>query len=115
MEIKCPACQAGFRIPDNKIPKDRESITFSCPKCENPITIDLRKETADPAHVRDPAEMTDNNHSTAETTGEIAPAYDAREKPFDYLEKGQLTALICESDPDMVQHINQYPKPAGLV
>jgi len=101
MEIKCPACQTGFRIPDNKIPQDRETITFSCPKCTNPITIDLRKETADPA------KMSDNHHSTAETTGGITPAYDAREKQFDYLEKGQLTALICESDPDMAQQINQ--------
>jgi predicted Zn finger-like uncharacterized protein len=104
MEIKCPACQTGFRIPDNKIPQDRDAITFSCPKCTNPITIDLRKETKETA---DSAEMIDNHDSTAETMGEIAPAYDAREKPFEYLEKGQLTALICESDPDMAQQINQ--------
>ncbi len=38
MNITCQHCQAKLNLPDDKIPKDRDS-TFKCPKCRESIVI----------------------------------------------------------------------------
>ncbi len=83
MEVVCESCQARFNVPDDKIPAGK-SIRAACPKCKNKITIPTKDDAASPA----PA---------GEGTGE--EAYDAAEKPFDFIEEDALTALICEPDP----------------
>lgn len=82
MEVVCESCQARFNVPDDKIPAGK-SIRAACPKCKNKLTI--------PAAATAPAEGTDAK------SGE--DAYDASEKPFDFVEEDALTALICEPDP----------------
>jgi predicted Zn finger-like uncharacterized protein len=110
MEIKCPACQAGFRIPNEKLPKDREEISFSCPKCAHPITVNIRKEIDDLPRQPDAEEIQVENNGAVEMESNIDKTYDATEKPFDFVEEGQQTALICESDPDMAEKIDQSLK-----
>jgi len=83
MEVVCESCQARFNVPDDKIPAGK-SIRAACPKCKNKITIPAKDAGAPPA----PA---------GKGTGE--EAYDAAEKPFDFIEEDALTALICEPDP----------------
>jgi len=38
MNITCQHCQAKLNLPDDKIPKDRDS-SFKCPKCRESIVI----------------------------------------------------------------------------
>jgi predicted Zn finger-like uncharacterized protein len=86
MEITCQNCQSRFKIPDAKIPAGK-SASLSCPKCKSRITIptraddDLIKNSFDASH------------------------YDASEKPFDFIEEEGSTALVCESDPQMLKSI----------
>jgi predicted Zn finger-like uncharacterized protein len=81
MEVVCESCQARFNVPDDKIPAGK-SIRAACPKCKNKITIPAKAAAAPPA---------------GDGAGE--EAYDAAEKPFDFIEEDALTALICEPDP----------------
>lgn len=83
MEVVCESCQARFNVPDDKIPAGK-SIRAACPKCKNKITI----------AAKDGAAMAPPDKGSA---GE--EAYDATEKPFDFIEEDALTALICEPDP----------------
>lgn len=83
MEVVCESCQARFNVPDDKIPAGK-SIRAACPKCKNKITIPAKDAAAPTA----PA---------GKGAGE--EAYDAAEKPFDFIEEDALTALICEPDP----------------
>lgn len=83
MEVVCESCQARFNVPDDKIPAGK-SIRAACPKCKNKITIPAKDAADSPA----PA---------GKSAGE--EAYDAAEKPFDFIEEDALTALICEPDP----------------
>jgi len=114
MDIQCPACQAGFRIPDKKLPTDRESLAFSCPKCAHPITVDLRPEPEDTFEMADPLEAMDPDAAAEETENIFDQAYDATEKPFDFVTGGEKTALICESDPALAEKINQALEEIGF-
>jgi len=83
MEVVCESCQARFNVPDDKIPAGK-SIRAACPKCKNKITIPAKDDAAPP---------------TPAGKGAGEEAYDAAEKPFDFIEEDALTALICEPDP----------------
>lgn len=85
MDISCDNCQARFKIADDKIPQGR-AFAVACPKCKTKITVD-------PASAALPGK---ENTLVSEVASE---AYDASERPFDFLEEGTKTALICEPDP----------------
>jgi predicted Zn finger-like uncharacterized protein len=86
MDVSCEKCQASFKIPDEKVPKGK-AFAIKCPKCKEKITI------APPAEKQ--------SAEAAVPTFDEAPAdgYDASDRPFDFLEEGVETALICEGDP----------------
>ncbi len=74
MDIVCNSCQAKLTIPDNKVPKGKKA-SFICPQCKQRI------------HIPVPA-------PSGEEPG--APeAYDASDKPFDFVDDDKRTALIC--------------------
>ena len=77
MDIICSNCSSKFRIPDEKIPAGRVT-TLPCPKCKTRISLDLAKKTGAAAE---------------------GAAYDASDKPFDFIEEEGLTALVCEQNP----------------
>lgn len=45
MNITCPQCKAKLNLPDDKIPKDRDS-SFKCPKCKAAVHIKARAGAA---------------------------------------------------------------------
>lgn len=96
MDVVCEQCRSRFKIPDEKIPKGR-SFTLSCPKCKNKITIDTRM-AASPSHREDTRKPETGPEKTI--IDEVSSgAYDASEKPFDFIEEGTETVLLCEPDP----------------
>ena len=82
MNVACDKCPAKFKIPDEKVPKG-QVFAVTCPKCQNKISIDARADAA-PSKAKNLFDEVDSD------------AYDAEEKPFDFLEEGAQTALLCE-------------------
>ncbi|MEA3230937.1 MAG: zinc-ribbon domain-containing protein [Thermodesulfobacteriota bacterium] len=107
MEIKCPACQSGYRIPKEKLPVDKDVIAFPCPNCAHPLTVNLN-EINEPDHPSE-KKITLEKHAGNDDNmmDALSQSYDAAEKPFDFVHEGQRTALICESDPGVNQKIRQ--------
>lgn len=100
MDITCEHCQSKFRIADDKIPPGK-TATLNCPKCKNKITI-----TADA-----PAAAPDETDGAGDAYPDMmSDAYDAAEKPFDFVEEEGKTALVCESDPDIKKTITDALK-----
>ncbi|CAB5094373.1 hypothetical protein D3OALGA1CA_5372 [Olavius algarvensis associated proteobacterium Delta 3] len=95
MDIICDKCNAKFRIPDEKVPKG-QAFSLACPKCKEKITVDPEApEDAGPAA------------APGRVTEEGGENYDAEDKPFDFLEEGAETALLCESEPDIRAKIRE--------
>lgn len=94
MDVTCDQCQSKFKIPDEKVPKN-QIFAVACPKCKHKISIDTR-EKAPPKQEAAPAPPEEKS-----VIDEVAGgSYDASEKPFDFIEEGVETALMCEPDPD---------------
>jgi predicted Zn finger-like uncharacterized protein len=87
MEVQCKSCKARFKISDDKLPVG-QVISLKCPKCENKIEVDTRGTQATASAASLQAIMDDMASDT----------YDAALRPFDFLEEGVETALICEQD-----------------
>jgi predicted Zn finger-like uncharacterized protein len=81
MDIICHNCQSKFRIADDKIPSGKTAV-FPCPKCKSKISLG-------------------SGNNAAKGRGGVAngEAYDAFDKPFDFIEEEGLTALVCEQNP----------------
>lgn len=97
MDVACDKCQAKFKIPDEKVPKD-QMFNVTCPKCKNKISIDTRSEAAPPSEAAAPSAETEPAKENTLLDEVGSDSYDADEKPFDFLEEGQETALLCEPD-----------------
>ncbi|MEA3279833.1 MAG: zinc-ribbon domain-containing protein [Thermodesulfobacteriota bacterium] len=96
MDVVCEQCRSRFKIPDEKIPKG-QAFTLSCPKCKNKITIDTRR-AAFPPHREETLKPETGPEKTI--IDEVSSGtYDASEKPFDFIEEGTETVLLCEPDP----------------
>lgn len=95
MEITCDQCQSRFRIPDEKLPAGQVS-SFACPKCKNKISVEAPQTEEQPKK---------GAKKAASPNGFSDAAYDASEKPFDFVEEEGKTALVCESDPEIRKKI----------
>ena len=103
MDVLCESCKAKFKIADEKLPKG-QVVSLKCPKCKNKIEIDTRtpQKEAEPAKTE------------ASMAEEVASdAYDASEKPFDFVEEGVDTALVCEQDAGTKEKIHSALKSMG--
>jgi CheY-like chemotaxis protein len=80
MQVNCEQCQSKFNLPDEKVPEGKVT-TLRCPKCKSPITIDTT-----------PAVPPSSPFQASEDD------YDAGDKPFDFIEEEEKTALVCEPD-----------------
>ena len=80
MEVLCKNCNAKFKIADDKLPVG-QAVSLKCPKCKSKIEI---KSTIDEA---------------------ASDTYDALKEPFDFVEEGVETALICEQDPGVREKV----------
>jgi len=84
MDVLCTKCSSKFRIADEKIPSGRVS-SIPCPKCKTRISLDPSRRAAGGA--------------VASIVSANKAAYDATDKPFDFIEEESLTALLCEQNP----------------
>jgi len=109
MEIKCHECQSKLNVPDEKIPAGKVS-SVRCPKCKAKITIDLRADTAESKKAQNGEQSIFSG--VAAQAGQFKSeiddeAYDASERPFDFLEEEGKTALLCENDQEFSKKIKK--------
>ena len=98
MNISCEKCQSKFKIPDEKIPKGQK-FSLTCPQCNAKVVVDSRSDS--PPSSDSNSVSLDKNKAEKEKTiiDEVdADSYDASDKPFDFIEEGVKTALLCEPD-----------------
>ena len=90
MQVTCDQCQSKFNIPDEKIPEGK-NFSLRCPKCKNTLTIPARKPETD--------EKPESSRMPEPGVPQDAlDDYDVDERPFDFIEEEEKTALLCESD-----------------
>ena len=98
MNISCEKCQSKFKIPDEKVPKGQK-FSLTCPQCNTKVVVDARSDTLSSS---DNDSVSSDKHKPEEEKTIIdevdADSYDASDKPFDFVEEGVKTALLCESD-----------------
>ena len=105
MIITCEKCQGKFKIPDDKVPKGKVFFQ-ACPKCDNKISIDTRPGESPPVEAAPDGVEKPETDETKTIIDEIdSDAYDAEDKPFDFVEEGVETSLICETDPERREKI----------
>ncbi|MCG6972561.1 MAG: zinc-ribbon domain-containing protein [Desulfobacterales bacterium] len=100
MNISCKNCQSKFKIPDEKVPKE-QTFSLSCPECSEKVIIDTRagSQSAPNGSSRSTETSPPNLKKEKTLIEEVdANTYDASDKPFDFVEEGVETALLCESD-----------------
>ncbi len=97
MDVVCDKCNGRFKLPDEKIPKG-QVFSVGCPKCKNKISIDTRTGDSASPEKKTEAVEPEGKKSKALMDEVSSGSYDSAEKPFDFLEEGAKTALICESD-----------------
>lgn len=136
MEIKCPACESGYRIPLEKLPADKEAIAFPCPNCSHPLTVNLKEadgsssqsDKLDPqiktaldqhpgiadSQTDTPSESSEMAEPTEDSADDLAFSYDASEKPFVFVDEGERTALVCESDEATRKTVRQMLEATGF-
>ena len=98
MNISCENCRSKFKIPDEKVPKE-QMFSLTCPQCNTKVVVNARSNT--PSLSDTDSESLDKPKPEKEKTilDEVdADIYDASDKPFDFVEEGVKTALLCESD-----------------
>lgn len=105
MNISCENCQSKFKIPDEKIPKG-QMFSLSCPQCNKKVVVDARSDT----HSSSDIDLNSMDKSKPEKEKTIldevdAYTYDASDKPFDFVEEGVKTALLCEPESALQQKI----------
>ncbi|QTA92610.1 hypothetical protein [Desulfonema magnum] len=107
MDVVCDKCQNKFNIPDKKLEKIPEGKVFTvpCPKCKNKISV--RKEPADASPDKQPPVKAEKTAPPPEPPPSEPPPDDddangdddaSSGNPFDFLEEGTKTALLCEGD-----------------
>ena len=105
MNIVCEQCQGKFKIPDEKLPKG-QTFSLTCPNCKNKISIDTRSKTDSSSEDLKQKSATPTTETKKTIFDEVVSgAYDASEKPFDFVEEGVETALLCETDPAILAKI----------
>ncbi|MFH1076120.1 MAG: hypothetical protein V1753_04660 [Pseudomonadota bacterium] len=90
MELVCTQCSSKLKIPDEKIPK-KQTARVSCPKCKNELILN-------------PVET--SQHQEPED-------YSLDSIPFEFLEQGAKTALVCEDDEHYTAQISSALKNIG--
>lgn len=98
MNISCENCRSNFKIPDEKVPKG-QMFSLTCPQCNTKVVVNARSNSLSLSDTD--SESLDKPKSEKEKTiiDEVdADTYDASDKPFDFVEEGVKTALLCEPD-----------------
>jgi DNA-directed RNA polymerase subunit RPC12/RpoP len=98
MKVSCENCRSKFKIPDEKVPKG-QIFSLTCPQCNTKVVVDTRSNTPSSSDnlsgSLDKPELEKGKTIIDEVD---ADTYDASDKPFDFVEEGVQTALLCEPD-----------------
>jgi ActR/RegA family two-component response regulator len=98
MNISCKNCRSKFKIPDEKVPKG-QTFSLTCPQCSAKVIVDTRPGSPSASNSASDSIETPNPKNKKTLLDEVdANTYDASDKPFDFVEEGVETALLCESD-----------------
>ena len=96
MNISCENCRSKFKIPDEKVPKG-QMFSLTCPQCNTKVVVNARSDTHSSSD--NTSVSTDKPKKEETIIDEVdADTYDASDKPFDFVEEGVKTALLCEPD-----------------
>ncbi len=93
MDIVCNSCQAKLTIADSKVPKGKKA-SFICPQCKQRIRIPVTGESKE-----EPV---------------VPMAYDASDKPFDFVEEDKLTSLVCMGGEESKTQVSDALEAMGL-
>lgn len=98
MKIQCAHCQSAIVIPDEKIPRDK-AFSLNCPRCSRRFTVEAVKsaEPGEPGGPR-PEEAMDGG----------APV-----NPFQFLEEGARTAILCMSREEILPQVRSALEEEG--
>jgi len=107
MEISCKNCGAKFKIPDERIPKDRR-VSVNCPKCTTKMTITSSGVTEE---AQKPA-------ATTEKAGQEAAKPDAGygygdDEALGFFEEGVKLALVATNEQKQSERFKQAVKELG--
>ena len=92
MEVQCPDCRRKIKIPDERVPKGKR-FAIACPHCKSKIAVDPSEENPpDPRPESPPAPS-----PPADSEAAAGPPED----PFELLEEGAKTAIVCQTDPEL--------------
>lgn len=101
MDITCEHCHSKLKIPESKLPK-KQAVGLICPKCKNKTTVNSFSDK--------PVEVISASSTNSLTNEVPSDEYSADDKPFDFLEQGIQTALVCEDDPATRDNISSKLK-----
>lgn len=110
MKITCDNCQKKIKIPDDKIPAGK-SFSLPCPNCKHKVLVQSpvktgapKKKPESPAQkVSGPPPKKPADAGSEETAADNG----APINPFEFLEEGAKTAVICEPDPERRARIRE--------
>ncbi len=117
MDIVCEHCRKKLSIPDEKVPKGKV-FALTCPECKTKITVTPQDEippvAAKAAHPEKPAEKGEPASKT-DDSGQAAAGYDSAPSgnPFEFLEEGAKTAMICEMNAQVRARIRETVEKLG--
>ncbi len=103
MEITCNHCKKVLNIPDGKVPRGK-AFAIPCPQCKKKISVRPQVEKPQPQKAAGAVEKkaAPDSGKTA-SRGSSRPPDDniPEEDPFEFLEEGAKTAMICETNAEM--------------
>jgi CheY-like chemotaxis protein len=115
MDIQCQHCGKGLKIPDEKIPKGKP-LSVTCPACKQKISVTPSDSAANgnkPPHAvpsQEGNKEPEKNKAPAESEAHASSGSEESrpsENPFDFLEEGAKTAIICETNGDLRAQIKE--------
>lgn len=98
MKINCTHCQKAIVVPDEKVPRDK-AFSLNCPRCGKRFSVEAVK-SADPAEPGSPR-MDDAMDGGAPVN------------PFQFLEEGAKTAILCMTREELRSEIRAALETAG--
>ena len=103
MEIICQTCKSKLKIPDEKIPQDR-NINIICPTCKGTVCIEAKTDQKENQRGTDfgPQKLVSAVDHAKQTPSDIKTDISAiemsMEELIDFIEEEEKRALICDDD-----------------
>ncbi|WP_373498600.1 zinc-ribbon domain-containing protein [Desulfococcus sp.] len=105
MKINCVHCQKAIVIPDEKVPLDK-AFSLNCPRCSRRFTVDAIK--SDPPGDPNSRPAGPDAAGSDDSMDGGAPV-----NPFQFLEEGAKTAILCMAREDLLAQVRAALAEAG--